>query len=778
MRRASSLAALGEDVRSVLGLSTLLISALTATPALAGSPPAAKATTALTLLHGRVFTRGSITVIPGAEVTTSTDEVVIADAEGRFDLRLPPGEVRIAIRARDHEPLHITEQIAPGREITVEYRLEPAPHTRGRFQTTVRGDARHQGERFTLRDEELHQMPGTLGDPFRVIGLLPGVSQPVALLPLYVVRGDSPGTSGFLLDGMRVPALFHLLVGGGVVNPRLVDRIDFFPGAYDASFGRYAGGIIDAETRPARADGPHAEVELRPLEVSGLGELHWKDLRVAVAGNYGNPTPIVNVFSPGANLQFWDYQVRVDWRGLTLEALGSYDYLNLGDALNGGVKPDPTDNSVPTNDFRIAFYRVQLRDRFRKEGFELEAAIVGGIDQMSILGGEGVEKLAVSARINARYRRGWLTLFAGADAEVSRFEAHSFSTTDANSAPDELGDLGGARDGIVGSAFAQATGDLFDHHLAITAGARIDVYHTLQSATGAPITLLGVDPRLTLRWKLMDGLAVNAGIGLYQQPPSFPVPLPGIDTYALQLGLQRSIQGAAGIEADLPAGFSFKATGFYQQLYNTNDFNVDILSLAATANGAVGAPPVCTSPPPESLTGLPAKITRQVDGQSYGMELLARRSAGRVTGWLAYTLSRSERIYSCGLRPSDFDQAHVLNFVLQVRLPWNLLAGMHLAYSSGRPFTHVTADSSLANAPLRNNDRMPGYLQLDLRVDREWIFDRWALSVFVEALNVTYSQTIYGVQYAAAPNQIPDYLHPEFQGFKWVLPWFGVRGRL
>ena len=40
---------------------------------------------------------------------------------------------------------------------------------------------------------------------------------------------------------MRVPQIYHLLPGeNGVVNGRIVDRIDLYPGSYDVSFGRYA----------------------------------------------------------------------------------------------------------------------------------------------------------------------------------------------------------------------------------------------------------------------------------------------------------------------------------------------------------------------------------------------------------------------------------------------------------------------------------------------------------------------------------------------------------
>src|SRR5439155_7279655 len=125
---------------------------------------------------------------------------------------------------------------------------------------TVRGEARHEGSRFLIEGRELTTLPGTLGDPFRVVALLPGVATPLSLLPLYSIRGAAPGQNGFFLDGLRVPQLYHLLIGGGVVHPRLLDRLDFYPGAYDATFGRIAGGVIDSETRPSREAGVHGDL--------------------------------------------------------------------------------------------------------------------------------------------------------------------------------------------------------------------------------------------------------------------------------------------------------------------------------------------------------------------------------------------------------------------------------------------------------------------------------------------------------------------------------------
>jgi hypothetical protein len=699
-----------------------------------------------------VLERGSINPIAGARVSTSADQETVTDANGRFELELPAGPVDVAVDADDHQPLRVTENLVANEGINVEYRLLPTDW-RHRYQSTVRGEARHEGEHFTLKDEELHAAPGTLGDPFRVIGLLPGVAQPLPLLPYYVIRGATPGMNGFFLDGMRVPQLFHLLVGGGVVHARLVDRLDFYPGSYDVYFGRYAGGIVDSETRPAAPTGQHLDLELRLYDVSGLGEVNLgKGVRVEVAGHYGYPSFLIHALDSGVGVQYGDYQFRLDWRGLTVEALGSYDSLD--------IQSNPTRGPFQSV---LEFHRVQVRERDRVKNLETEAAIVGGIDHMltsasgSATGATGVEKLSLGWRFNLRARWRHFRLFVGTDGELSRFSAQNFDDPSSPSAPDQFGDLSGNRDGVVAGAFVEGTLDVLDHRVQVTPGVRVDAYHA------GPVTLLGVDPRLQVKLNLQPWLEIDGGVGLYQQPPSFPVALPGIDTFALQLGLQRAIQSSTSIIAKMPQDFSLSLTGFWQQFYNVNDPVIDF------------GPAVCTSPPPESLSGLPAQITRQVDGHAYGMELLLRRKLGRVTGWVAYTLSRSERLYSCGLRPSDFDQSHVLNVVVQVRLPWNLLAGGRLYFASGRPVTVYDPSNSQV---VRNNQRLPDYVQLDLRLDRQWIFNRWSFAVFLEVVNLTYSEAVFGISYPDLPGTmgVKDYTHPLVNGFNWILPSIGFRG--
>ncbi|MBL8742378.1 MAG: Plug domain-containing protein, partial [Myxococcales bacterium] len=82
----------------------------------------------------------------------------------------------------------------------------------------------------TFTRAEVRSIPGTFGDPFRVVESIPGVVPLVSGVPYYYVRGAPPGTVSYTLDGIRVPLLFHLGLGPSVVHPALIDSVEVVPG--------------------------------------------------------------------------------------------------------------------------------------------------------------------------------------------------------------------------------------------------------------------------------------------------------------------------------------------------------------------------------------------------------------------------------------------------------------------------------------------------------------------------------------------------------------------
>ena len=124
---------------------------------------------------------------------------------------------------------------------------EPEPET---VELTVVGREREELGSIHIPKHEARQIPGAFADPFRVVEVLPGVAPILSGLPYFFVRGAPPGDVGYYIDGIRVPILFHVGAGPSVIAPALIDRVDLFPSAYPARFGRAATSRATASHPP------------------------------------------------------------------------------------------------------------------------------------------------------------------------------------------------------------------------------------------------------------------------------------------------------------------------------------------------------------------------------------------------------------------------------------------------------------------------------------------------------------------------------------------------
>ena len=167
-------------------------------------------------------------------------------------------------------------------------------------------------------------------------------------------------------------------------------------------------------------------------------------------------------------------------------------------------------------------------------------------------------------------------------------------------------------------------------------------------------------------------------------------------------------------------------------------------------------------------------------GNVVGGELLVRWNFAAVDGWLSYTLSRSVRTDRAGSpeRPFSFDQTHVLALVLGVDLGAMWKVGARFRFATGNPFTPLTAAYYDAGsdvwvpralgAPL--SGRLDDYLQLDLRVQKTWIFDAWRLKFYVEVNNATNQENTEAAFYNDDYSKREDIL-----GLP-IIPSVGLRG--
>jgi hypothetical protein len=686
----------------------------------------------LVKFSGKVLARGTRQPLVGASVSMAVGDGSQASGEtgpdGAFVLETLPGQHELRVQCPGFFPT--TRQVALAADSgNFVVRLEP--RTEGeRYETVVTAET-PEAESVPLKKEELVHTAGSLGDPFRVVESLPGVAQATWPLPFYAIRGANPGNTGFFIDGVRAPALFHFALGPSVIHPFFIQDLEFFPGGYPVEYGHYVSGIVAANTATPATDRLHVSADVRLFDAGGIAASPFDDGKgtVAVAGRYSYTGLILSAFSNAYSLDYWDYQVRVQHTlgpgSLTLFAFGSGDNLEQ-------KNPDLTDYGfvgqtqlMQPGLAQLTFHRAQLRWDGAVARGRLTVAVVGGVDDSKVSITSlfslpvGTRMYTLAPRIAERWSAWrWFEFELGADAEIQRARPSSLVQDSGGFlAQVYQTDLFRNRDIASAGAFAAVTLRA-GGRLTVTPGLRYDGYFEQGTEKYAP------SPRISVRLRVGAHDFLKAAAGQFSQMPSLPVGVPGFESFNLATdGLQRSRQVSFGIESELEdrLGVDVKldTSLFYQRLHLTDLKNSLI-------------------PDPEA-----SDLLEPREGESYGLELMIRRPMKhKLYGWLAYTLSRSLRVVDGIIVPSDWDQRHILNLVVGYRWPHNYSSSVRFHYNSGRPYPLY----SNRDFKVENYIQMPGFPQLDLRCDKRLVFDAFVMEVYLELVNSTRSREVFDVK--------------------------------
>lgn len=641
-----------------------------------------------------------------------------------------PGATTEAVQ--DALPIELIE-VAPATPASV-VATEPAQYSaRGVVDRPAPGAA----TQITLRQQELTTVPGTFGEPLRVVATLPGVARTPFGLGYFLVRGASFENTGFFVDGFPVPILYHLGAGPAVLSSRLVQGLDFYPGGYPASYGRFLGGVIALKTGPPPSDGLRGELEIDLFRASALTVIPFQagrgTLTLAYRRSYFDL--ILPLVTDGIDLFYQDWQARLDYRllpnvELSLFAFGSEDSLSISTSSGAGVT-DATSNT----DLNYRFQRVigtlkwRISDRARltwSSTIGLDRTLLGRVTpgdnaQRTRLGGQ-----TFGERVELELQSGeLLTSSLGVDAL-----ALVYDVTTPLPVPEGIGrieppigmfDMDNTRVLSLSpvtlsvAPYVQEVLRLGD--LELTSGLRVDALRY------ADVTTVQVDPRVVTRFRLSDAVTVKAATGLFTQPP-LPFQIDR-DLGNPELRPQRSWQTSAGVELTLPYAIELQSQLFYSRMRRLGRTTAQII---------------------EQPDGSRRRLVFVDDGEgrAYGWEVLLRRKLQRgLYGWLSYTLSWSERIATNGeVIPFLFDQRHVMNVALSYQ--WNKWRfGTRLQLATGRPDRPLQgaafdADENDYDA-IRGGltGRIPAFQQLDVRIDREF---RWGEHVqgswYLDIMNV------------------------------------------
>jgi hypothetical protein len=271
-------------------------------------------------------------------------------------------------------------------------------------------------------------------------------------------------------------------------------------------------------------------------------------------------------------------------------------------------------------------------------------------------------------------------------------------------------------------------------------------------------------PRLMTRIEVAPATYLKIGAGLFAQPQPPLLIDPALGNPRLRA--EQAVHLVASVESRpfrrVPS-LSVESNLFYKDLRNLPVASTDAL----LRDGRVE----------------PVLYSDEGIGRVYGADLFVHQDSPRwLYGWIAYTLSRSERLDHPGQpwRSFRYDQTHVLTLVLGYHLPWDIDVGARFRFATGNPDTdlsaagHTTFDADrgvyLPRPGALFATRLPDFWQLDVRVDKRFVFRSWILSVYLDVYNVTNRVNVEGWSYSYDHSRrIPTSGLP-------IIPSFGFRG--
>jgi hypothetical protein len=256
----------------------------------------------------------------------------------------------------------------------------------------------------------------------------------------------------------------------------------------------------------------------------------------------------------------------------------------------------------------------------------------------------------------------------------------------------------------------------------------------------------GLEPRFSFRWTFDKVNSIKAGYSLmnqYLQTISNATGPTPIDLWQLSTSYilpQRSHNASLGYFRNFKEDeWSTSFEGFYRSTNNQIEYR----------NFA-------------DLFLNPHLETELIQGQglAFGTELLIQKNSGKITGWLAYTFSRSLirttsefpeiQVNQGNWFATNFDKPHNISLVTNFHVTKGRTFNTNVNFSSGRPVTglssnYVIGAVSVPNFGNRNEFRIPNYFRIDFSYLTNGFVRDWDDKISFSIYNLTGRRNAYSV---------------------------------
>ena len=690
-----------------------------------------------------------------ASIVNEKSQGTVTNVYGFYSLTLPAGKYTFTVSYIGYESIEKTLTLKESQ--TLDFELTEATNQLAEVEVTAKrlDENLNRAEMSTtqLTAKQIKAIPQFLGefDVIRSITLLPGVTTVGEGASGFNVRGGKTDQNLILLDQAPVYNSSHIFGFFSVFNGDAVRDLKLYKGGIPAPFGGRLSSVLDVHQKEGNTKEFAGTMGLGLLSSRLMleGPLVKDKASFMVAGRRSYQDVLLKA-SPNDDLNsiianFYDLNAKVNYKfndksrlflsayygkdAFGVPGLVKFDWGNLG--LTGRWNYLITDKLFLNVSTIYSDYDYAI-------GFDFPQA---KIDNIAFIKNQS-NKVAFSWFPNAKHQVNY-----GAEATIYDFEP--FSTTldyiDSN-----LVDINielqneyavepsiyiednwklnnrltirgvlryssfynlGARDVVNYNPTANGTvrNDL------ITDTTNYGSREIIESFDG----LQGLEPRLGINYKATENTAIKASYNRMRQyihlisntTSSLP-----IDTWRpagryidpgtadqIALGWNRNFKGGE---------WQLSIETYYKSMRDLVDFK----------NGAQ----------PTGVDNIEVALMTG-RGRSYGLEMQLDKKIGQLTGWVAYTYSRSQLQVDLGATPEEWinlgnwysaaqDKPHDVAIVAAYAWKPNISFSGSFIYQTGKPYTYPEAKSEFEGiiypfALSRNNSRTPAYHRLDLSMD-------------------------------------------------------------
>lgn len=722
------------------------------------------------VITGRIFNKSNNEPISFASlVIWGTNIGSVSDLDGNFKFTgIAPGYVRVAASSVGFEDYLSEEfQVTNAKTNYIE-----VPMTELNIQVeevVVKASLFRKKEEspVSLRRigiEQIEKNPGGNRDISKVIQSFPGVASTPAYRNDVIVRGGGPSENSFYLDGIQIPNLNHFATQGasggpvGIINVDFIREVNFYSGAFPANTANALSSVLDMR----QIDGNQEKLVFK-------GSVGASDLALTLNGPIGNNTTFIASarrsylqflfaalklpFLPTYNDFQFKTRTRIDEKNeIIFIGLGAIDQFTLN--LDANETPDQRYilSYLPVNE-QWNYTIGSVYKHYRRNGYDSYILSRNYLNNTSYKYLNNIESNGKtldysSAEIENRFRVERTTNFSenirliyGGGLIYAKYFNNTFKKIYTQEGPYDVTYDTDARM-FHYSAFGQISKPFFGKRLTTSLGLRTDA-STYSTAMNNPINQ--ISPRLSFSYILTQNINLNFNTGRYYQRPPY-TSMGYKDNNGIYINKEFGLKYissdhiVAGIEY-LPNDKSMISIEGFYKYYTDYPFSITDsvpLSTKGADFGTYGDEPVS----PVST------------GRAYGFEILGRSQ--NILGFntvLSYTYVRSEfKDLREGKNgewiPSSWDNRHLFNLTATRTFKKNWFFGFKWRYVGGAPYTPYNLQRSEIRSAWDaqggpyldyskfNSLRLSAFHQLDVRVDKQFFFDKWSLNVYMDIQNV------------------------------------------